>query len=87
MTTGLDGVLHSIGFAPQTAWAGRFLDGPWEDVATTVHVRAYSFKSLATAALPLLTAGGVDRRHGLRRPPGVAGLRLDGRGQGRRWSR
>ena len=40
---GLDGVLHSIGFAP----AGRrsaFLDAPWEDVATALHVSAYSLQ-------------------------------------------
>src|SRR5664279_5225289 len=33
----LDGVLHSIGYAPATALVGGFLDCPWEDVATTVH--------------------------------------------------
>src|SRR5215211_1673708 len=31
---GLDGVLHSIGFAPQSALGGGFLTAPWEDVAT-----------------------------------------------------
>ena len=36
---------------------GRFLNAPWEDVATTIQVSAYSFKSLATAALPLLGRG------------------------------
>ena len=55
---GLDGVLHSIGFAPATALGGSFLDCPWEDVATTVHTSAYSLKSLAVAALPLMSAGG-----------------------------
>src|ERR1044072_5843331 len=30
----LDGVLHSIGFAPATALGGDFLACPWEDVAT-----------------------------------------------------
>ena len=54
----LDGVLHSIGFAPATALGGDFLDCPWEDVATTVHTSAYSLKSLAVAALPLMTDGG-----------------------------
>ena len=54
----LDGVLHSIGFAPATALCGDFLDCPWEDVATTVHTSAYSLKSLAVAALPLMTDGG-----------------------------
>lgn len=52
---GLDGVLHSIGFAPQGAF--EFLTAPWEDVATAVHVSAYSLKALAVAARPLLGPG------------------------------
>lgn len=53
----LDGVLHSIGFAPESALGGRFLDTPWDDVATAVHVSAYSLKALAVAARPLLGEG------------------------------
>src|SRR5687768_15771786 len=34
---GLDGVLHSIGFAPESALGGNFLNTTWEDVATAVH--------------------------------------------------
>jgi len=55
---GLDGVLHGIAFAPQTALGGNFLNTPWDDVATAVHVSAYSLKSLAMAALPLMGGGG-----------------------------
>ena len=55
---GLDGVLHSIGFAPQSALGGNFLTTPWEDVATAVHISAYSLKALAVAALPLMSSGG-----------------------------
>jgi enoyl-[acyl-carrier protein] reductase I len=55
---GIDGVLHSIGFAPGSALGGSFLDTPWEDVATAVHVSTFSYKSLAMAALPLMSAGG-----------------------------
>src|SRR4051812_38324918 len=33
---GLDGVLHSIGFAPASCLGGGFLETPWEDVATAV---------------------------------------------------
>ena len=55
---GLDGVLHSIGFAPQSALGGGFLTAPWEDVATAVQISTYSFKSLAVAALPLMERGG-----------------------------
>ncbi len=54
----LDGVVHSIGFAPQTALGGQFLDTPWEDVATAVHVSTYSYKALAMATLPLMEKGG-----------------------------
>ena len=51
---GIDGVLHSIGFAPASALGGGFLDTPWEDVATAVHVSTYSLASLTKAALPLM---------------------------------
>jgi enoyl-[acyl-carrier protein] reductase I len=52
----LDGVLHSIGFAPQGAF--NFLEGSWEDVGTALHASAYSLKALAVAALPLMSPGG-----------------------------
>jgi enoyl-[acyl-carrier protein] reductase I len=54
---GLDGVLHSIGFAPETALGGNFLNTEWPDVATAMHVSAYSLKALAVAAQPLLGPG------------------------------
>jgi enoyl-[acyl-carrier protein] reductase I len=50
---GVDGVFHSIGFAPASCLGDGFLDAPWEDVATAVQVSAYSLKSLAVASLPL----------------------------------
>ena len=43
---GLDGVLHSIAFAPASCLGGEFLNTPWADVATALQVSAYSFKSL-----------------------------------------
>ena len=55
----LDGVLHGIAFAPQSALGGNFLDTEWEDVATAVHVSTYSLKALAMAALPLMDGGGA----------------------------
>ncbi len=55
-TDRLDGVLHSIGFAPPGAFT--FLDASWEDVGTAVQVSAYSLKALAVAALPLMPHGG-----------------------------
>ena len=56
-TDRLDGVVHSIGFAPQSVMGGDFLAGPWEDVATAVQVSAFSLKALAVAALPLMVSG------------------------------
>ncbi len=55
---GLDGVVHSIGFAPQDALGGNFLNTPWESVATAVQVSAFSLKSLTMACLPLMEEGG-----------------------------
>lgn len=55
---GLDGVVHSIAFAPQEALGGGFLDTSFSDVSTAVHVSAYSLKSLTTAVLPLMPSGG-----------------------------
>ncbi|MGP4016115.1 enoyl-ACP reductase FabI [Saccharopolyspora sp. 5N708] len=55
--SGLDGVLHSIGFAPPSCLGGDFLAAPWEDVSTALEVSTYSLKSLSTAALPLLGEG------------------------------
>ncbi|MFG1946544.1 enoyl-ACP reductase FabI [Nonomuraea sp. NPDC048826] len=56
---GLDGVVHSIGFAPQSALGGNFLNTAWEDVATALHISTYSYKSLAVACLPLMKDGGA----------------------------
>jgi enoyl-[acyl-carrier protein] reductase I len=63
---GLDGVLHSIGFAPRGAF--DFLTATWEDVSTAVHVSAYSLKALTVAARPLLGSGST-----------VVGLTFDAR--------
>jgi enoyl ACP reductase len=55
---GLDGVVHSIGNAPQSALGGNFLHTSWQDVSTALHVSTYSLKALGVAALPLMGAGG-----------------------------
>jgi len=55
---GLDGVVHSIAFGPADALGGNFLHTPWESAATAVHVSAFSYKSLAMAALPLFGENG-----------------------------
>ena len=58
-TSRLDGVVHGVAFAPQSALGGNFLNTAWEDVATAVQVSAYSLKALAMAALPLMDGGGA----------------------------
>ena len=56
---GLDGVVHSIAYGnPETLLGGKFMTGPWEDVAQAVQVSAYSLKSLAVATRPLMQRGG-----------------------------
>lgn len=57
-TDHLDGVVHSIGFAPQSVLGDKFLTAEWPDVATALQISAYSLKSLAVASLPLLGTGG-----------------------------
>ncbi|MFN8192374.1 MAG: enoyl-ACP reductase FabI [Nocardioidaceae bacterium] len=55
---GLDGVVHSIAYGnPETLLGGKFLDGPWDDVAQALQVSAYSLKSLAVACRPLMGPG------------------------------
>ncbi len=54
---GLDGVLHSIGYAPESALGGRFMSTPWPDVSTALEVSAYSLKALAVACRPLMGRG------------------------------
>jgi enoyl-[acyl-carrier protein] reductase I len=51
----LDGLVHSIGFAPREAISGAFLDGLTRENFRIAHdISAYSFPALAKAALPLL---------------------------------
>jgi enoyl-[acyl-carrier protein] reductase I len=52
---GLDGLVHSIGFAPREALEGDFLDGMTRENYRIAHdISAYSFPALTKAALPLL---------------------------------
>ncbi|GMA39530.1 enoyl-ACP reductase FabI [Mobilicoccus caccae] len=60
----IDGVLHSIGFAPQAAF--DFMNASWEDVAPAMQISAYSLKALSVACLPMMQEGGS-----------VVGLTLD----------
>jgi enoyl-[acyl-carrier protein] reductase I len=54
----LDGLVHSIAFAPEDALGGNFLSTPWESAATAFRVSAFSLKELAAGLLPLM------REHG-----------------------
>jgi enoyl-[acyl-carrier protein] reductase I len=55
---GLDGVLHSIAYGnPETLLGGKFMGGPWPDVAQSFQVSAYSLMSLTQACRPLLSPG------------------------------
>ena len=51
---GLDGAVHAVGFAPEDALGGRFLETPWESVATAMQVSAFSFKTMASTLAPLM---------------------------------
>jgi len=54
----VDGVLHSIGFAPASCLGDDFMAAPWEDVSLAMNISTYSFKALADAFVPLMTNGG-----------------------------
>jgi enoyl-[acyl-carrier protein] reductase I len=69
----LDGVLHSIGFAPQDALGGNFLNTPWESVAVAFQTSAYSLKALTVGMLEPLKVAGADGG------AGVVALTFDGR--------
>ena len=58
---GIDGVLHSIAFAPRTLMgpdAKPFLDGPGPDASKAFEISAWSYASLARAVLPVMNEGG-----------------------------
>jgi enoyl-[acyl-carrier protein] reductase I len=51
----LDGLLHSIAFAPREALAGDFLEGLSRGAFATAHdISSYSFAALAKSARPLM---------------------------------
>ena len=50
---GLDGVVHSIGFAPQEAMGEGFGEVAWEHAATAFQVSSWSLASLTHACRPL----------------------------------
>ena len=54
---GLDGIVHSIAFAPGNALGGAFLNTSWDEAATALQISAYSLQSLTSACLPVLRRG------------------------------
>ncbi len=50
----LDGLVHSIGNAPERCLGGDILRADWTDVAKTLEVSTYSLKLLCAAFAPLL---------------------------------
>ena len=55
---GLDGLVHSIAYAPTEAIEGDFLDGISRDAFRIAHdVSSYSYPALAKAARPMLLKG------------------------------
>jgi len=54
----LDGLVHSVAFAPQDALGGQFMNTKWESVAIALQVSAFSFKELARGFLPLMQQHG-----------------------------
>ena len=57
----LDGILHSIAFAPREALSGDFLEGLSRAAFATAHdISSYSFSALAKAARPLTAGRGAS---------------------------
>ena len=54
----IDGALHAIAFAPETALGGNFLNTTWDEVAVAMRISAWSLRALADAVSPLMTEGG-----------------------------
>lgn len=54
----IDGLVHSVAYAPPDALGGQFLHTPWESVAMAMQVSVFSFKEMARAFLPLMQEHG-----------------------------
>lgn len=52
----LDGILHSIAFAPEAAIGHGMFEASWPDVATAIEVSAYSLRVLTEGFMSLLEA-------------------------------
>jgi enoyl-[acyl-carrier protein] reductase I len=54
----VDGVVHAIGFMPEDALGGNFLNTPWESVAFGFQTSAFSLKALSVGLLEPMQAAG-----------------------------
>jgi enoyl ACP reductase len=52
----LDGVVHSVGFAPESCLGGDMFRASWEEVAVALEISTYSLRVLAGAFRKLLQA-------------------------------
>ena len=50
----LDGLVHAIGYAPQSCLGGGMFVAPYEDVSTAMQISTYSLAALVGAFRPLL---------------------------------
>jgi enoyl-[acyl-carrier protein] reductase I len=56
---GLDGIVHSIAYAPREALSGDFLESINREAFRVAHdISSYSFAALAKAGLPMMRGGG-----------------------------
>ncbi len=69
----MDGMLHSIGYAPPECLGGDIFQANWDQVQVALHVSAYSLKALVEAFRPLLAAAASDGGAGA----SVVGLDFD----------
>lgn len=67
----LDGVLHSIAFAPSGTLDGGFLTAPWPDVSIALEVSTYSFAAFGRVFGPLLARSETGSLIGLDFDAGV----------------
>lgn len=56
----LDGLLHAIGFAPDSCLGNGMFEADWPDVATALEISTFSLKALVGAFLPLLEQAGAE---------------------------
>jgi meromycolic acid enoyl-[acyl-carrier-protein] reductase len=69
----LDGLVHSIGYAPPECLGGDIFQAGWDEVQVAIHISTYSLKALAEAFRPMLAAAGAGERTGA----SIVGLDFD----------